>query len=195
MQKPHSRRCPPTSPLPGVRASRVGESRCRRPQVIPAEAAKVANREALGRWPRCRGAVGDDRAEREPRIPRPDRQIRDSDTKNCNRCTAACCALVTGSAPGQRRRRLVPLPRRQQPARYSREPAAAPDVRTGHQTGPHTSQPDPAPQHTAHVRVVTQPRTLSRHSGHTATLAHSQRTTARAHSPTGGRSLRGCVIR
>ena len=39
----------------------------------------------------------------------------DSDRKNCSRCTAGCCAPVTGSALASAVQRLVPVPRRQQP--------------------------------------------------------------------------------
>jgi hypothetical protein len=76
---------------------------------------------------------------------------RDSDKKNCSRCTTGCCAPVTGSAPASAVSVLLRSRWASSPARYSRNPAAAPTGRTGHQTGPHTPPAGPALQDRADV--------------------------------------------
>src|SRR6185312_11656130 len=47
---------------------------------------------------------------------------RDSDRKNCSRCTAGCCAPVTGSAPASAVSVLFRSRGASSPARYSRKP-------------------------------------------------------------------------
>src|SRR6266478_3363036 len=47
---------------------------------------------------------------------------RDSDRKNCSRCTAACCAPATGSAPASAVSVLFRSRGASSPARYSRNP-------------------------------------------------------------------------
>ena len=47
---------------------------------------------------------------------------RDSDSKNCSRCTAGCCAPVTGSAPASAVSVLFRSRGASKPARYSRNP-------------------------------------------------------------------------
>ncbi len=76
---------------------------------------------------------------------------RDSERKNCSRSTAGCCAPVTGSAPASAVSVLFRSRGASSPARYSRNPAAAPASRTGHRTVPHTPPKGPAPQDRADV--------------------------------------------
>jgi hypothetical protein len=83
---------------------------------------------------------------------------RDSDKKNCSRCTDRCCAPATGSAPASAVSVLFRSRGASKPARYSRNPRRCANEPKGHQTAPHIPQAVPVPPDTAGVAYPRTPQ-------------------------------------
>jgi hypothetical protein len=83
--------------------------------------------------PPCGAVAGSVRSSSNLRLLTCSGSHRDSERKNCSRCTAACCASVTGSAPASAVSVLFRSRGASSPVRYSRNSAAASKSRTGRQ--------------------------------------------------------------
>src|ERR1700751_3085284 len=88
---------------------------------------------------------------------------RDSERKNCSRCTAGCCAPVTGSAPASAVSVLFRSRGASSPARYSRNPrrCASELNRSSNRAAYSSSGPGAAGHGTR--RVITHPRCVAHH--------------------------------
>jgi hypothetical protein len=104
---------------------------------------------------------------------------RDSDKKNCSRCTAASCAPATGSAPASAVSVLFRSRGASSPARYSRNPRRC--ARRPNRSSNRAAYPSSGPGATGHGRrrVITHPTAgLATTPWHNASLLRSQQTTA-----------------
>ncbi len=109
---------------------------------------------------------------------------RDSDKKNCSRCTAGCCAPVTGSAPASAVSVLFRSRGASRPARYSRNPRRC--ASDPNRSSNRAAYPSSGPGAAGHGRraVITHP--TAQHDTtprHTANLLRGQQTTVSRSSP------------